>query len=695
MLPPASQADYLKSMWFLSPLFWFGIAAVAAPILVHLVRRTRARKVEFPALVFVRQVPQRTIRRRTLQNLLLLILRCLAILLIVMAFVRPFFTGGSAAKENDSGGTTVILIDSSLSMRREQMFATALRQAESSINDMRSDERLALMTFGSRYEVINRFTTDKSKLLSALSSLRAGWESTDYEQALRGAESLFSEVKTGGRQRIILISDFQATGWNPANATFKLASETQLKTLDVGGNTPPANVAVTRVEARGLVFGQKYLENLAVHISNFSDTPRERLLVNFQINDQTVEKRDINLNARDARVVEFTGFNLTEGANRCAIEVAGGDFAPDNWFYFTIRREVPAKALIIESGSRGRSESFYLQSALGMNQELPYTFTLKTAGAVDPGTISEYALVILNDAGSLSPALSDSVRKFVEAGGQIIIAAGPRTESDSFNRSLERIAPATLREAVQTKPGDNAAITDVKFDHPIFEVFRQSGRLAAARVVGYFRSEPRANATVLARYEDGSPALIESSAGKGRALLFTSSLGPSWNDLPLTPLYLPFVHQMVRYAARREEGSWYGLGQTFRVASEPQKGPPAVDSPAGTRLTENRLTPDGELLVTGREPGFYRLRYSARPDFAAVNVDGAEGDFTKLDFAAFMTGVTGGSGNGEGREANRQSSNAEIEARQRVWWPLLFVALLLLLTESVLARRTKMVKMVG
>ena len=73
-------------MSFLTPLFFLGVAALAAPILVHLVRRTRARRVQFPALVFVRQVPQRTIRRRTLQNLLLLLLRCLAILLIVIAF---------------------------------------------------------------------------------------------------------------------------------------------------------------------------------------------------------------------------------------------------------------------------------------------------------------------------------------------------------------------------------------------------------------------------------------------------------------------------------------------------------------------------------------------------------------------------------------------------------------------------------
>ncbi|HET7286469.1 MAG TPA: hypothetical protein VFI71_03325, partial [Pyrinomonadaceae bacterium] len=106
-------------------------------------------------------------------------------------------------------------------------------------------------------------------------------------------------------------------------------------------------------------------------------------------------------------------------------------------------------------------------------------------------------------------------------------------------------------------------------------------------------------------------------------------------------------------------------------------------------------TPDGDLLVTARELGFYRLRYNAQPGFAAVDTDGAEGDFTKLDFGQFVAGVTGGTGTGEGSEANRNVSGEEVEGRQRVWWSLLLLALLLLLAESVLARRTKMVKMVG
>src|SRR6201989_992515 len=98
-------------MSFLTPLFFLGVAALAAPILVHLVRRTRARRIQFPALVFVRQVPQRTIRRRTIQNLLLMIILCLAILLIVIAFMRPFFSSKSAARVTSGSGATVVLID--------------------------------------------------------------------------------------------------------------------------------------------------------------------------------------------------------------------------------------------------------------------------------------------------------------------------------------------------------------------------------------------------------------------------------------------------------------------------------------------------------------------------------------------------------------------------------------------------------
>jgi hypothetical protein len=237
----------------------------------------------------------------------------------------------------------------------------------------------------------------------------------------------------------------------------------------------------------------------------------------------------------------------------------------------------------------------------------------------------------------------------------------------------------------------------VKADHPIFEVFQGGGHLLSARVFGYHSSEPRADASVLARFEDGSPALVETGLRlRGRVLLFTSTLGTAWTDLPLTPSYLPLVQQMVRYLGEREESAWHRLGQTFTVEKAPGEGaPPAVDTPAGARLLENRLTPDGDALITAREPGFYRLRYSAQPEFAAVNLEGKEGNFDKLNLDEFLAAVTGGGQASQGVAANNRLSDTEVEARQRVWWPLLVGALLLLIAESLISRRTKIVKMIG
>ena len=326
----------------------------------------------------------------------------------------------------------------------------------------------------------------------------------------------------------MLISDFQATGWNQANATFKLSSDIQLQTFDVGGNNPAANVAVTRVDAHGLVFGQKYLENLSVQVSNFSDTPRERLAIDFQINDQTVEKREVSLNSRETKVSRVHRIQFDGG--RKSMRHRGrdpSDFAPDNKFYFTIRREAPGKALIVESAARGRSDSFYLQSALGLNDALPFNFVRQERRSCrsfrkSPTT----ALVILNDSAPVRGAVRQPEK--VCRGWRPDLSFRPgRTPTPTVSmQSLRDILPATLRDAVQTKAGEGVAITDIKFDHPIFEVFRESGRLAAARVLVTCVLSRKPNANVLARYEDGSPALVEANAGKGRVLLFTSSLGP-------------------------------------------------------------------------------------------------------------------------------------------------------------------------
>ncbi len=682
-------------MSFLNPLFLLGLAAVAAPIIVHLVRRTKAPRIEFPSLMFVRRVPQRTIRKRMVTNWLLLFLRCLAFLLLALAFVRPYF-GNSAANDAQGRRANVILLDTSFSMRYGKRFEQAQQRAKSAIEQAKGNESFALVAFGQSYETLVKFTSDATKLKSAIDGAQPGSGATEYTQALRGAADLFKEVTQKDR-RIVLISDFQAAGRNPAEAAFQLSKDIKLQPVDVGEQNT-SNLAVTDLSAQPLIYQPKYSEKLTARIANFSDDARDGVRVEFQLNEHAVEKRELKIAAHDAAVVEFTGFNLNEGVNRAVIQVEGDNFPFDNKFYFTLRRAEQLKALLIETAVRGRSESFYIRNALTTGENLPFSVETKSAGSVNPTEVGQYRVVILNDA-VISPALATSLAKFVEGGGGLIIGTGPHTDAAVFNQVFQNIAPAKLENAVRLTSGSGSeyvTMSEIKTDHPIFDVFRQSGRLASARIFGYTRTTPREGAAVLARYEDGNPALIEATHGNGKMLLFTSTFDASWNDLPLTPLYLPLIRQMTRFLGERETHAWNPINQAFTIVAAKDGSLPAVDAPNGDRVTERKQSATGELIINAKEQGFYRLRYANSADFAAVNVDSKESDLTKLNVDEFITSVTGADPKAQASTAaNEKLTNEEAESRQRVWWWLLIMALLLFLTEGILSRRTRMAKIIG
>ncbi len=679
-------------MSFLNPLFLLGLAAVAVPIIVHLVRRTKAPRVEFPSLMFVRRVPQRTIRRRQLTNLLLLLLRTLAFLLIVLAFVRPYFSSSDAANAENST-SSAILIDASYSMQAGDRFEQARNRASRLIDETRSGDRTALITFNQNFEIQSRFSTDNGKLKSLISQLKPGAGATDYAQALRGTENLFKEAPTR-RKRIYLISDFQASGRLPAEALYRLSNQIELVPIDVGARDLP-NLSSAAVSARPAIYQPKYTDNVSARIVNHSDEERQGVRVEFQLNDRAVEKRELRIPANDAATVEFTGFNLIEGTNRGMITVEGDEFPLDNRFFIKFRRDAQLKALIIETATRGRSESFYLRNAMTTGENLPFQVEIKSAGTVSPGEVGKYQVIFLNDAGGISPALATQLVKFVEGGGGLITSLGPHTEPETANKHFQTLWRARIEQAVQLR-GDYVVLSEIKTDHPVFEIFRQSGRLTAARVFGYHRMAPQEGAAVIARFEDGSPALIEASHGSGKALVFTSTFDAGWNDLPLTPIYLPLVRQMTRYLAEFDDKAWQTIGGTFTVAPDKDGTVPAVDTPAGARVTEKNLTASGELLINPKEPGFYRLRYPARSDFTAVNLIGRESDLKRLDINEFVKTITGAApGANSAVAADAKLSDEEEEAKQRVWWLLLIAALALFLAEAVIARRTKMVRVIN
>ena len=79
-------------MSFLYPLFLAGIAAVAAPILLHMIRRHTRNRVTFSSLMFLRTTAPRFRSRSRLEHIALLVLRCIILCLLAFAFARPFLS---------------------------------------------------------------------------------------------------------------------------------------------------------------------------------------------------------------------------------------------------------------------------------------------------------------------------------------------------------------------------------------------------------------------------------------------------------------------------------------------------------------------------------------------------------------------------------------------------------------------------
>src|SRR5262245_47151206 len=135
-------------MSFLAPLFLFGALAVAAPVIFHLIRRTSREKMPFSSLMFLQPTPPRMTRQNRLENIFLLILRCLVLLLLALGFSRPFFQKPVSADSGPgSGRRIVVLRDASASMRQDGLWTEARRKVDQVLRDVTPADSVAILTF--------------------------------------------------------------------------------------------------------------------------------------------------------------------------------------------------------------------------------------------------------------------------------------------------------------------------------------------------------------------------------------------------------------------------------------------------------------------------------------------------------------------------------------------------------------------
>ncbi len=236
--------------------------------------------------------------------------------------------------------------------------------------------------------------------------------------------------------------------------------------------------------------------------------------------------------------------------------------------------------------------------------------------------IDDFDLIIFDRykrRGILPSIYLDNVRRYVEDGGAVLIAAGPDFASaDSLYRTpLEEIVPARPTARV-IKDRYRPAVTDLGQRHPVTAGLEDAFGGEWGRWLRQIEVEQSSGDAVMTGAED-KPLLVLDRVGEGRVALLASDHAWLWNrgyegGGPQLELLRRLAHWMMKEPELEEEALWAeATGQQMRIirrSLSDEIGPVTVTTPSGEEieLTLEEVSPGRfEAIYDGPEIGLYRL----------------------------------------------------------------------------------------
>ena len=689
-------------MSFLAPWFWIGAAAIALPVIFHLVRQRIRRRQEFSSLMFLRPTPPKVKRRTRLEHLLLLALRCLILMLLAAAFARPFFKRPpDAADREESGEIVAVLIDTSASMQRGALWNDALEITSKLAAELRSARQVSLLGFDRQLSTLVSFDdwarADASQRQSLwrerLSTAKITPAGTHLGKALVTAAELIEDARSREQAsadtrpaRIIVVSDAQEgshleglAGFNwPARLAVELRSPKPVTTSNAGLHP------VARDETATLSFSAT--NEVRVFVSNASDASKELLSLAWRdpAGVATSNAQQVYLPAGQSRVVRLAATTNAATANR--IQLLGDEEPFDNEIHLV--PEEPEQLSVAVMGADDESHpgslTFFLRRVFQSTarQQIQFLAVTNPVAGVPAGAALDF--MVATDAEGVAPIL----KKHLDAGGTALLALNREGSAET----LRQIMGLASLAAAEGQTREYALLGRIEFGHPLFAPFLDMRFSDFSRI--HFWKYRKLDATalpetkVLAAFDSGDPAIIETRVGRGTLFVLTSSWRQTDSQLALSSKFVPLLYSMLELnRPARPSTQDRIVGDSLTLAGFARPG--VLTLPDGT--SSNLVASAAE--ITFASAGIHRLKFADGKELAvAVNLDPAESRTGPLKEEELIR--IGVPMNVDPKNVSRtlaarleQQKDSETESQQKNWRWLLAIAAGIFLVESWLSGR--------
>ncbi len=626
---------------FLSPLFLIGSIAAAVPIVLHLLRREPEPRVRFAAVKLLRGAPVEYTDRRRFRELLLLALRVAALVLLALAFARPFVP---AAAAGGPAGATIVALDTSSSMSAPGAFARARQLAAAVIDRAPAGGLVGVVTFADAPSIAAPLGPDRALARSVIEAAASGFGATRY----RGALAAAVQALAGRRGTIVVVTDLQESGWDSGDRA-PIPEGVSVEIADTGAVR--ANLAVTGIRTSG--------DRVAASVRNSGDEVRETR-VRLSLDGRAAGETIASVGPRATAEVEFGGAATASTAVVTVDDVGG--IAADDVRYALLDSANRPPLLVVTSNGDLALDAFYLQQALMAGSASGRLYRAAAAtpaqlGTIEAGALAANAAVVLLSSRGLERRGREALARYVQGGGGVLIAASADVDGDVVADVLGRDTTLRIAAGGETTPIERALVpVDVR--HPVFQAF--GAQLPTLGLIK-FRRVARIDGSscqVIARLTTGEPALLSCEAGAGRALVFASDLDNGWNDFPRRPTFVPFIQESLSYLAGSRSTDWEMLVADVPSGVAPRPGFAEIPAASGSQGGTRRV---------------------------AVNVDPRESDLTRLSAADFQGAIA------YLKDAGRVEAQAQASGRedsQHLWMYALMLTVAVLVVESLVAGRT-------
>lgn len=595
------------------PWMLLGLAALAIPLIIHLLNRRRFDVVEWGAMQFLK-LSEATRRRLMLEELLLMLLRMGLLAVLVFAVAGPFFDTALPAKLGSRPPRDLVLIiDGSASMgagdeRGNPTPAELARErALALLDELGEKDGLAVLLARERVvPLLGELSHDRDRARQALDALPAPAGGCDWPAALRQAEAILSKSQKAERD-IVMFGDNQRNGWADADTLFRwelLAGE-----LGSGSNRPrrwffdlaegrsarPPNYALGPLTTTGAVVsvGREVTfrgELLVYGHQTYEKPHRLRLLLDEKpVRDLPAPPGagEALKNAFGRVPFSFTHRFATAGSHLVSVvleadappEARGGrpvrDRVPgDNRQDLSVEVLAALPVLIVDGESSAaappRLRADFLAAALapkGVRPSVaPRVITVREFSNASLSAEPRPRVVVLHDVARLSLAQAEAVGGFLGDGGGVLVTLGERAEAASYNEQLYRGGDGWLPGQLERIEGDETNVAQAvrpdptSLSHPALDLFAKmtAGGLAEARFPRWWRlvTPGQHSNAVLAGMLQGAaarvPFFVERAYKAGRAMMCAVPLDNTWGTNLVSdevPAFLPLVHELVYYLA--------------------------------------------------------------------------------------------------------------------------------------------------